>query len=80
MVLASPMNTGTEAEPAVAPNPAEILAVADCGEMALTTVSGQTGWHNAVGSKRVSDRTLVLARDGAAGSCKGPGQANRLLP
>ncbi|MFN6924139.1 MAG: hypothetical protein ACK4P8_00655 [Tabrizicola sp.] len=80
LVLASPMNTGTEAEPAAAPDRAEVFAIADCGGMALTAVSEQTSWHDALGSKRVNDRALVLAKDGAAGSCKGPSQANRPLP
>ena len=66
VVLASPMSTGTVGEPAVAPNRAEVFASATCADPAAISVSDQTSWQNALGSKRALERGLILASGASA--------------
>jgi hypothetical protein len=61
VVLASPMATDTAAIPATMPNRAEVFAAVTCGDLAASTVSDQQGWQDALGSKRVLERNLMLA-------------------
>jgi hypothetical protein len=76
VVLASPMTTETVGSPATVPNRAEVFAVATCDEFAVSTVSDQQAWHNALGSKRALERNLILAGGAAdqAGSCATAGE------
>jgi hypothetical protein len=61
MVLAAPLGTETQGKPAKAPNRADVFAVAICADPAVTPASQAQSWHNALGSKRVHDRALILA-------------------
>jgi hypothetical protein len=61
VVLASPITTTTDGEPAKAPNRAELYLAATCGVGAADAVSHAASWNNALGSKRALDRALVLA-------------------
>jgi hypothetical protein len=64
MVLASPLDTGTETAPTKVPNRAVAYLIATCDTPTLATVSQASGWHSAYGSKRVQDRALLLAGSG----------------
>lgn len=69
VVLASPMNTGTEGTSAKAPNRAEVFLAASCGEIAFGTEVHPASWNNALASKRAVDRDLVLANGKSAEGC-----------
>ncbi len=69
VVFASTPTSESKGTPAKAPNRAEVLDVATCAVPAPVATVQTTGWHNALGSKRVQDRALIQARDGAAKPC-----------
>ncbi len=61
VVLASPITTETDGAAAMAPNRAEVFVVATCSERASGTVAQAQSWHDALASKRATDRALILA-------------------
>ncbi|WP_137112316.1 hypothetical protein [Rhodobacter sp. SY28-1] len=69
MVFASTPTANPEAVPAKAPNRAELFAIDTCGAGSDVATVQATSWQNALGGKRVMDRALVLAKDGAAQPC-----------
>jgi hypothetical protein len=69
VVFASTPTSETQGTPAKAPNRAEIYAVATCGASAEVATVQAASWQNALGSKRVVDRALVLAKGNATQPC-----------
>lgn len=70
VVFASTPTSETQTSPAKAPNRAEVFTVATCGSPSMVETVQATNWQSALGSKRVLDRALVLAKDGAAQPCE----------
>lgn len=64
MVFASTPTSDTQGATAVAPNRAEVFAVAACGAPAVSVLANAQSWQNALGSKRIQDRALILAKAG----------------
>lgn len=69
VVFASTPTSVSNDTPAQVPNRAEVFAIASCGAPADVATVQATSWQNALGSKRVVDRALVLAKDSAAEPC-----------
>jgi hypothetical protein len=70
VVLASPMITNADSTPAQVPNRADAFFAATCGDVTPTAVSAHESWHNALASKRASERDIVLA-SGSSDLAKG---------
>lgn len=70
VVFASTPTSETQTSPAIAPNRADLFVVDTCGAPAAVETVQATNWHSALGSKRILDRAVVLAKDGAAQPCE----------
>lgn len=69
VVFASTPTSETQANPAKAPNRAEVFAIDTCAAASGAATVQATNWQNALGGKRVLDRALVLAKAGSAQPC-----------